>query len=77
MAATARQFEILRLLRAGEGLTLLSLSKRLGVAKNTVQREVDHLCTAGVGITEKKQGQTMRLLCGRRCSLRDIRGLGR
>lgn len=59
MAATARQFEILRLLRGAEGVSLLTLSKRLSVAKNTVRRDIDNLCTAGVGITEGKQGQTV------------------
>ncbi len=47
------------LLRGAEGMSLLTLAKRLGVAKNTVQRDIDHLCTAGVGITEHKQGQTV------------------
>ena len=59
MAATARHFEVMRLLRGSEGLSLLALSKRLGVAKNTVQRDIDHLCAAGVGIAEEKRGQTV------------------
>lgn len=58
MAATARQFEILRLLRVPAGVSLLTLARRLGVAKNTVQRDIDILCTAGVGITQEKRGQT-------------------
>lgn len=59
MAATARQFEILRLLRGADAVSLLTLARRLGVTKNTIQRDLDHLCTAGVGITEEQQGQTV------------------
>ena len=58
MAATARQFEVMRLLRATEGVSLATLAKRLAVTKNTVQRDIDHLCAAGVGITEERRGQT-------------------
>lgn len=58
MAATSRQFEVLRLLRRPDAVSLLTLSKRLGVGKNTVQRDIDNLGNAGVGITEHKQGQT-------------------
>ena len=59
MAATSRQFEILRLLRVPEGVSLLALSRRLSVAKNTIQRDIDSLCNARVGITHHQQGQTV------------------
>lgn len=59
MAATARQFEVMRLLHGTEGRSLLTLARRLGVEKNTVKRDIDHLSNARVGITEEKRGQTV------------------
>ncbi|MEQ1735556.1 MAG: helix-turn-helix domain-containing protein [Rhodoglobus sp.] len=59
MAATTRQFDLLRLLRAPEPFSLLTLARRMGVAKNTVQRDLDHLSNAGVGITDETRGQTI------------------
>jgi predicted DNA-binding transcriptional regulator YafY len=41
------------------GFTLRELAQRFGVAKNTIQRDLDHLSTGGVSISEEQAGQTM------------------
>lgn len=58
MANLDRQLALWRALRgATNGIGLLELSKRLGVSKNTVQRDLDKLSTAGIPITEETVGQ--------------------
>lgn len=58
MSSTERQFALLDLLRAPGDHTLSALARRLGVSKNTVQRDIDRL-SAAVPITESRRGQTL------------------
>lgn len=59
MSLHARQPELLRQLRAPEGRTLLEMSRRLGVSKATVQRDLDRLSSAEFQIHEEPRGQTL------------------
>jgi predicted DNA-binding transcriptional regulator YafY len=61
MANFDRKLELWRLLRgAPDGLGLRDLASRLGVSKNTVQRDVDELSRSGVAVEEERKGQALR-----------------
>lgn len=49
-----------QLAAATEPCTIAALARRFGVSKNTLQRDLDALSTAGVPIREEAQGQTIR-----------------
>ncbi len=57
MSNLQRQMIVCRLLaEAGEGIPLRLLAERLGVSKNTAQRDIDDLCVAGIPVEERQQG---------------------
>lgn len=61
MANLERHLTLWRTLRAAsEGMSLLELSRRLGVSKLTVQRDVDQLSSAGIPVAEEQRGQQLR-----------------
>ncbi len=63
MANFDRKLELWRLLRgAPDGVGLMDLAARLGVSKNTVQRDIDELSRAGVPVEERQHGQAFRFV---------------
>jgi predicted DNA-binding transcriptional regulator YafY len=58
MSTFARRLMLWRLLAtATEPLSLADLARRLGVSKNTAQRDLDALSGAGVPVVEERRGQ--------------------
>jgi predicted DNA-binding transcriptional regulator YafY len=54
----ARRLVLWRILvTTREGLRLRELARRLEVSKNTVQRDLDALGTAGISVLEERRGQ--------------------
>lgn len=49
---------------ARRGFTLRELARRFGVAKNTIQRDLDQLSQGGALIREEQEGQTMLFQAG-------------
>jgi DNA-binding transcriptional MocR family regulator len=61
MAGFERKLALWRLLRrAPEGLGLKALADKLGVSKNTVQRDLDELSRAGIQVCERRVGTSLR-----------------
>lgn len=60
MSTFARRLKLWKLLvTAAEPLSLADLASRLGVSKNTAQRDLDALSGAGVPVVEERQGQRL------------------
>jgi predicted DNA-binding transcriptional regulator YafY len=60
MSTFARRLLLWKLLvTATEPLPLAELARRLGVSKNTAQRDLDALSGAGVPVVEERQGQRL------------------
>jgi predicted DNA-binding transcriptional regulator YafY len=60
MSTFARRLTLWKLLvTAGEPLSLAEIARRLGVSKNTAQRDLDTLSGAGVRILEERRGQRL------------------
>jgi predicted DNA-binding transcriptional regulator YafY len=56
----ARRLMLWKLLAtATEPLSLAELGQRLGVSKNTAQRDLDALSEAGVSVVEERRGQRL------------------
>ncbi len=61
MANLGRKLDLWRLLAsAREGIGLRDISLRLGVSKNTAQRDIDELSRSGVAVQEARSGQALR-----------------
>jgi predicted DNA-binding transcriptional regulator YafY len=59
MGPHQRRYALWALLaRTRRGFTLRELAQRFGVAKNTIQRDLDHLSTGGMNVSEEQAGQT-------------------
>lgn len=60
MTTFARRLTLWKLLTtATEPLSLADLARRLGVSKNTAQRDLDALSEAGVPVVEDRRGQRL------------------
>jgi predicted DNA-binding transcriptional regulator YafY len=60
MSTFARRLMLWKLLvTATEPLSLAELARRLGVSKNTAQRDLDSLSGAGVPVLEERRGQRL------------------
>lgn len=56
----ARRLTLWKLLAtATEPLSLATIAQRLGVSKNTAQRDLDALSQAGVPVIEERRGQRL------------------
>jgi predicted DNA-binding transcriptional regulator YafY len=60
MTTFARRLTIWTLLSTStEPLSIAELARRVGVSKNTVQRDLDALSAAGVAVVELREGQRL------------------
>jgi predicted DNA-binding transcriptional regulator YafY len=60
MSTFARRLMLWKLLvTATEPVSLAELARRLGVSKNTAQRDLDALSGAGVPVLEERRGQRL------------------
>jgi predicted DNA-binding transcriptional regulator YafY len=60
MTTFARRLMLWKLLvTATEPVSLAELARRLGVSKNTAQRDLDALSGAGVPVLEERRGQRL------------------
>ncbi len=60
MTTFARRLTLWKILSAStEPLPLAEIARRLGVSKNTAQRDLDALSEAGVPVVEDRRGQRL------------------
>jgi predicted DNA-binding transcriptional regulator YafY len=60
MSTFARRLTLWKLLStATEPLSIADIAARLGVSKNTAQRDLDALSQAGVPVVEERRGQRL------------------
>lgn len=60
MTTFARRLTLWKILSAStEPLSVAEIARRLGVSKNTAQRDLDALSQAGVPVVEERSGQRL------------------